>query len=500
MNQALSKLGESIDSATSEGNLDALNNCLAQAKSINVENLSKVQEATLNYFIANIHYAKRYIKNEHLSWGWNQINLEEEIYHLRVAHKLIINEPIKNIQTDLSFRISTNLANALNYVGRFVEAIELWDFTIKQNPKFAMAIGNRAQAYFYYARYIDSTELRNYMLKASFQDFKKALKIGVEDHARASMIQWVNKLSDIAIWDNIHPSLSIIKTTESDLEVEYRKWCSLNRLTLNSSNDISWAKQGFYDDLVLPAITLPLENSSPLLPSPYSIFNQLKQEYVSARYLIFEAIQDNKHDVHFSDRGVVLFDALDYRLYRFWVEKLKMAFLGAHAIFDKIAYLINEYWQLHLPPKRIDFYKIWNIKGKAELAEPFSSSTNWPLRGLYWLSKDLYYQSSPTRSINPDAKILHDIRNHIAHKYLKVHDQFFFYPNDNPDIHPNERSYPISSSQFVAQTINLLKLTRSALIYLAAAVKHEEHHKKRNSNRGLTLPMMINLVEDDLRL
>lgn len=500
MNQILSNLGENIDSATDEGNLPVLENCLAQAKAINVEKFSKVEEATLEFFIANIYSANRHIKNENLNWDWNQVNLEEEIYHLRKAHKLIINEPIKNIRTDLLFRISTNLANALNHIGRFVEAIELWDSTIKQNPKFAMAIGNRAQAYFQYAHYVNNPELRNYMLKASFQGFKTALHLGVEDHAQASMAQWIDKLSKMAPWDNIDPSLPIINTTGSDIEADYREWCSINRLTLNSSNDLSEPKKGFYDDLVLPAITLPIKNSSPLLPDPYPIFNQLKQEYVSARYLIFEAIRDNKHDLHFSDRGVVLFDALDYRLYRFWVEKLKMAFLSAHAIFDKIAYLINEYWQLGLPPKRIDFHKVWHVKGKMELLEKFSSSSNWPLRGLYWVSKDLYHQSSPTRSINPEAKTLHDIRNHIAHKYLKVHDHLLSYSNDTPNIHPNDHFYPITSSQFVAQTINLLKLTRSALIYLSAAIKDEEHHKKHNPNQGLTVPMMINLVNDDLRI
>ncbi|MEZ5479793.1 MAG: LA2681 family HEPN domain-containing protein [Thiolinea sp.] len=94
-----------------------------------------------------------------------------------------------------------------------------------------------------------------------------------------------------------------------------------------------------------------------------------------------DAIEESQKTVHFSTRAL-LYDMLDYREYRLWIEKAKMAFLGAHAIFDKIAYLINKHWSLGLPARKIDFKSYWFNNGCSSkgLANPFISSDNWALR------------------------------------------------------------------------------------------------------------------------
>jgi hypothetical protein len=248
-------------------------------------------------------------------------------------------------------------------------------------------------------------------------------------------------------------------------------------------------------------------------PDVYGIYNQLKQEYISARYILFEAIEESKkYSVHFSDKQVYLVDMLDSRFYRLWVEKMKMAFLAAYAIFDKMAFLINEYWQLGFPPDKTDFRKIWfefefelkegnnrkiNFQIKKEYNPKLKIDKNLPLNGLYWLSKDIYYKNDK-RPTEPDAKQLNHIRNHISHKYLKVQ-----HSSNNPaswrENNGHELTYPIDEAELQEQTIKLLKLVRSALIYVSLAVNCEEKQRRLKVGNGQIAEMSMFHIEDNHR-
>lgn len=491
-----------IDSACDENNLSALQEALETIAKFKPELFTIEEQATLDFYAANAYAGLRHANKLHLGWEWIQPLLENEIYHLRSALSKIGTLSPEKLSSDLKFRITTNLANALNHTGRFIEAIELWNQTISEYPKFSMAIGNRAQALYWYARYIDDEITQTLFLKESYDSFRLAVSLGVEDHAQVHMQEWVKYLSKAANWDAMAPKVPRFRNGNSKIERKYRNWCVRNSLALNPVNDLSIKWESLQDTLTLPAITLPVDEGGASLPAPYAIFNQLKQEYVAARYLIFEAIQEQNAPLHFADRGVVLYDALDYRYYRLWVEKLKMAFLSAHAIFDKIAYLINDYWKLSLPVRRITFQSIWysDPRTKSKIAEQFLTSNNWPLRGLFWLSKDFYHNSTPNRAVDPDAKILHEIRNHIAHKYLRVHDHMLYGAADERVRLGHDLSFPVSDTELIEQSIKLLKLVRSTLTYLSAAVAHEENLKTKDSDATLIMPMPINAVDDRYRL
>ncbi|QSB03125.1 hypothetical protein JWZ98_09435 [Methylomonas sp. EFPC1] len=114
-----------------------------------------------------------------------------------------------------------------------------------------------------------------------------------------------------------------------------------------------------------------------------------------------------------------------------------------------------------------------------------------PVKGLYWLSKDIYYKNDalPTE---PDAKQLNNIRNHISHKYLKVQNSCYC-PSSHRKANGYESTYPIDENELQEQTIKLLKLARSALIYLSLAVESHEKQAKQN-NQGLSVQMQMNEV------
>lgn len=502
MNNSLRELALEIDAACSRSDASALLSLLEGIARFERGSLALEEQAALDFYTANAYAGLRHAEKGHEDWSWAQPSLESEIYHLRSALNRIAGISKEDRTTDLKFRITTNLANALNHVGRFVEAIELWDKAISEHPRFSMAIGNRAQAIYWYAKYINDSSTQTLFLKQSYQSFKLAVSIGVEDHAQAHMQAWLAHLGSAVDWDTVNPKVPTFRKGVSKIERQYRNWCVRNRLVLNPANDLSQDWASLQDTLTLPAITLGVLEGGADLPAPYAIFNQLKQEYVSARYLIFEAIYEQHSPLHFADRGVTLYDALDYRYYRLWIEKLKMAFLSAHAILDKIAYLINEYWKVALHVRGVNFNSIWyaEIRPKLKLSDKFSSSDNWPLRGLFWLSRDFYYKSSSDRAVDPEAKVLHDIRNHIAHKYLRVHDHVLYGAAEERARRGRELSFPVSDVELSGQSIKLLKLVRSALIYLSSAVAHEESRKLADSKPGFIAPMLITPVDDRYRL
>ncbi|MCB9422966.1 MAG: hypothetical protein H6667_24410 [Ardenticatenaceae bacterium] len=92
-----------------------------------------------------------------------------------------------------------------------------------------------------------------------------------------------------------------------------------------------------------------------------------------------------------------------------------------YSLFDKISYFLNAYLALKIPETRVNFRTIWytNQQRNKGLKSEFKDRQNWPLRGLFWLSKDLYEDKEGFKnSTEPDAHNLADIRNHLEHKYL----------------------------------------------------------------------------------
>ena len=102
---------------------------------------------------------------------------------------------------------------------------------------------------------------------------------------------------------------------------------------------------------MLPPIVEELDDrpdgSTP--PPVIGFFNQMKQEYVSARFTLYEGLRDTK--IHFSDRGVQLFDTLDFPMHSLATERVRAGFRIAYSLLDKVAFLIDHYWQLGLVDK-----------------------------------------------------------------------------------------------------------------------------------------------------
>ena len=168
-----------------------------------------------------------------------------------------------------------------------------------------------------------------------------------------------------------------------------------------------------------------------------------------------------------------------------------------YSLFDKMAFFLNYYLKLGIPAKQVSFRGFWyqSQNPRQGLKSQIDGRENWPLRGLFWMSKDLYDSRPEFReAMEPEAQEIDITRNHAEHKYLKVHDDLWpemVGASDSLRM-PEDAYYSIGSGLLVSRDAALTKLARSALIYLAYAVHVEETRKREEGGPGekvLSLPI-----------
>jgi LA2681-like HEPN len=134
-------------------------------------------------------------------------------------------------------------------------------------------------------------------------------------------------------------------------------------------------------------------------------FNELKQEFVSARYLLFEGLAAKAP--HFSDRDVTIADTLDQPVYSLASQKLRLAFRSASSLFDKAAVFLNYYLALEIPERQVTFRTIWYTKQDRThgIRSEFRDRENAWIRALFALSLDTFDNAVGFADVSePDAK------------------------------------------------------------------------------------------------
>jgi hypothetical protein len=265
------------------------------------------------------------------------------------------------------------------------------------------------------------------------------------------------------------PATSLGKTKA---EAAYRRWCLQRRLFLNPMNDVLDHDAVAHDILNLPALHGPIDEVR-RARRWLRLFNAMKQEYIAARLLAYEA--ETASARHFADRELQLANTLDDTVYGVGVERSKVAFRLAYSVLDKVGFFVNDYFRLAVAERRVSFRMIWFQQGG--LREQFAGRRNLPLRGLFWLSKDLDAQGQVDlqESLDPDARGLAGLRNALEHRYVRVRQQ-----TEQPSVDPfdgesaDEAEESISAADLRAKTMQMLRKARAAMIYLSLAVRVEQ--------------------------
>lgn len=503
---AVRALAEVIDSATGSGDESKLIESIERARILGDTDLTAVDRVTLHYFIANAHEGLRHIRTSGRSsvWSWRQPEFSDALFHLRLAMR---DDGFAQVVPERRLQILTNAANLMNSIGRSIEALVLYDGAIAlcehvlDAPPFAMAAANKAIA-------LRSLALSHYdpgqatgMLHAAYRWAKCAaaqqgqLEPGVAE-GLVEFLAWIEKVLPRRF---LARKSGIRRGTlgHSKREREYRAWCLSNRMFLNPLNDLGPISGAARDTLSMPAHVVPV-GSPPVL---IGLFNNLKQEYVSGRYMQWKGI--NADAPHFSDRETYLANTLDYPAHSLAVEQVRTAFRIAYSLLDETAFLLNAYMELGIPENRINLNRIWFRRGQPNpkakdggLNGDLIDRENWPLRGLYWLARDLYDEDAAfVGVVEPEAQGLKEIRNHIEHKCLRVHDPMWraFEESGMDSATPQS----IERSEFIVKTLGLFKLVRAAMIYACLAIHREEGVRGAEMPpNAIVPPIMLGLIED----
>jgi|SRR5215211_1157679 len=509
--RALRLIGILVDLSTDLRKKEGLEHAIELSEQLQCRGLAEDQLAISHYFLGNAWTGLR-IVTERLPAGWEQPELEGEVFHFRMA---LQNEGASGLGTRRVCQILTNLGSTMSQVGRPTEAIEYWNRALERSPRFFMARGHRGYGLYFYAASLHDAGHRDLMLKFAHADLAAALS----PRGRRYLEGRANKIFEGVKTDiegylteeylQADSELDAFSLGDSKEEIEYRRWCLDSRLFVNPLNDLGSYTIAATDALMLPTIVTNHEEG-PSGPSILGLYNQMKQEFVSARYLYYEGSRPQY--THFSDKDVYLYDTLDYPSYSLAAEKSKIAFRMAYSILDKIAFFLNHYLGLSVPDHKVSFRTIWykNQEKTKGLALPFPELHNWPLRGLFWVSKD-FFENEPgfQETLEPDARQLRDIRHALEHRYLKLHEFWWPGPNDNyGGISPqaiaalkDSLGVSLYHRDFEMKTLHLLRLVRASLVYLCLAVHWEEEKRSKERDPEQEIPIMgAHTFEDERKL
>lgn len=189
--------------------------------------------------------------------------------------------------------------------------------------------------------------------------------------------------------------------------------------------------------------------------------------------MLYESL--NTTESHFSDRDNALLDTFEYAEYSLSTEKLKIAFRVCYALFDKIGYVINSYFNLGISLKKVNFRSIWSSPNNNQIIHPvIAQKKNWPLRGLFWISKDLSDKESEfTKALLPEAQQIAAIRNFMEHKSFKI------VTYGETKVSDDLMTFTISRMDLEDKVMTVVKMARSAIMYLASAIHVEEQMKEK---------------------
>tara|TARA_R110002051_G_scaffold269600_1_gene329786 strand:+ start:1940 stop:3481 length:1542 start_codon:yes stop_codon:yes gene_type:complete len=498
--EALDKLATLIDLAEQLELEEGTERALEWCERLEQRDFTPLEEPEFHYFWANAWGDMQHHRHNDpkVAWAWDQPEQSNQILHLRRA---LNSTAFDQLPAMRRCQILTNLANQLNTAGRFVEALEYWTRALDLVPDFWMAQGNRGIALLTYGGALYDDGHRDVFLIFAHDDLVTALAsepildAGGPPSAVAGFQAKLNQVNAYRNVDRLREEFELNNHSlgETAAEQSYRRWCLNNHLFLNPLNDVGPIPLAARDVFALPGFVVPISKPPILI----GFFNQMKQEFVSARWLYYEAL--NASEMHFSDKDVSLFNTLDYPSYSLSVEKLKLAYRSAYSIFDKIAFFLNEYMDLGMKPDEISFAKVWRAKWGEPVRGVFEDSENLPLRGLFWLSKDFFYRHLQEVT-EPDARALRDIRNHLEHKYFKVH-EMLLQPagaeSERGDLFTDTLAYSVERTDFEKKTLRLIKLARAALIYLSLGMHREERRRAASRPEGLIMQMELHTWDDE---
>ncbi|MGQ4002028.1 LA2681 family HEPN domain-containing protein [Francisellaceae bacterium CB299] len=413
----------------------------------------------------------------------------------RIAKKSSIDELDYH---DLIYKIKTNEANQLSRQYRYIEALSIYDEFIKHvilsEAKIISLINainnlcsignciknkNIAQYYFIKALMLKRVllEIKNRPnINTYYHDLINDFLIQHPLQEQESIEDGIKSLQDIGSKDSFRKS-----------EQEYRRWCLENILFLNHMNDLV---PSYIDakDTISFDYTINLDSDCFVKPHFAIAFANIKREFCFARYLAYEGI--SKKYPKFEEKHLGLASEYYNSDYSGKTERLKTSFRLALGLLDKLVNLLISFLKLDKS----------QIKGVIEFTPKFFkanlrsySESNKFIKALYFVACELNNESEfrhdnvRNDKLLGEAKHLKELRNDLEHNWVHVLE---FIIGDSKCCEQDYAKY-IESEQLEDDTIRVLKLVRSCLLYFVFAIQLEESKRESYDSKLIKVEVPI---------
>ncbi len=362
-------------------------------------------------------------------------------------------------------------------LGRGVEALYAYDEALRIDKYFSMAIGNKAKALRFFA------DISGAYRRAIYLEAYQAIKSIIENQDLVS----IGGLRAIKSFEDELKYIEAVFKDKKDLtnklthqnynykglsefEKFYLEYCVIEKLFLNFHLHEYKCEASISDPIFISMIT-KVEDKDTFYKLAKSI-NQIKEDYAIARLLLVQS-QFRRGDFDSISRRTTFVNTLDYSQFNLYYGLLKAAFKEAYNILDKIAVFINDYYKLEMPEDRIYFTSIWYCNNCRKIRGEILKSKNISLYALYDIYQD--FKSGYHNKIQ-------NIRNASTHRKLVIFDSMLTRWDKKDDKHN------IGYDTMLGETINLLRLAKSAIIYLINFVNIEENKKRKG---GFIAPVFV---------
>jgi hypothetical protein len=169
---ALEHIGVLIDSSLDAVYARGADRALYLLDDLAKRELTDKQGVLLEYFRANAWSVKEEAAGERSSWAWEHSEREQQLLALSRA---AVHPGFADLDLIRACQIVTNRANLLDTMGRFIDAIEGWDFALALIPRFAIAQANRGYGLKHYAGLLYDNRARAIMLLHAHDGLTSAL-------------------------------------------------------------------------------------------------------------------------------------------------------------------------------------------------------------------------------------------------------------------------------------------------------------------------------------
>jgi len=385
----------------------------------------------------------------------------------RKARHLYQSSGSREYAAEITSQAFTNLGNALLRAYRFVEAYDYYLRALEVDRTNGIALTGAARVLLWFAQ--KGIGDRDILLGVAAQHLKTARESPerIRELAGAEAYKALSKLLQTEVSGSNPPDLS----SASD----YQRFVAKHRLALTPTIEGLALSMPRWDSLRVESIT-ERKGVDHGVPPLFAMFNILKSEYLTARFLAYSAL---KSEVPESGNYS---DTLDYARYGIHTSLLSLSQRSCIDLLDKVAVATSEYLGLPDPPRSITFLKRWFEDRKEEELRAWQHPIGEEIR---YGNTALIALSEVSGDIEAGGFLEEKraIRNSSTHRFVVLHDLPMGRSRESGHVDH------FDMERFKGQLLETLQLTHAVLFYFVEMIKLRE--ERLSSDGSIRLPLIV---------